>query len=252
MKKYAVAIALLISAARLFAQDAVPTGTILPVQLNHSVRTDNAKPGQEISARVMQDIPLPAGGRIRAGAKVIGEVVAVKPAAKGNAAEISLRFDTLKSGAQRIPIVTNLRALAGMMDVADAQTPQNGPDRGTSEYNWTTVQIGGEVNYHGMGAISNGSEIVGHSVADGVLVRVTARPGTNCRGEMDGNDHLQALWLFSSDACGLYGFPDVTTVHAGRSSPVGVITLRSEKGNLNVRAGSGMLLRVNSTARSLN
>jgi len=84
MKKYAVAIALLISAARLFAQDAVPTGTILPVQLNHFVRTDNAKPGQEISARVMQDIPLPAGGKIRAGAKVLGEVVAVKPATKGN------------------------------------------------------------------------------------------------------------------------------------------------------------------------
>jgi hypothetical protein len=249
MKKYAARIVLLMFSAALSAQDAIPSGTILPVQLNHSVRTDKARLGQEISARLMQDVPLPAGGKIRVGAKVIGEVVAVKPAVRGNSAEISLRFDTLESGAQRIPIITNLRALASMMDVSDAQIPESGPDRGTSEYNWTTVQIGGEVNYHGSGAISNGSDVVGHSVADGVLVRVTERPGANCRGDMDGDNRLQALWVFSSDACGLYDFPEVTLTHAGRTSPVGVITLRSNKGNLNIRAGSGMLLRVNSLAR---
>jgi hypothetical protein len=85
-----------------------------------------------------------------------------------------------------------------MMDVAEAQIPTSGPDRGTSDYNWTTVQIGGEVNYHDRGAILSGSDIVGadtvvHSVADGVLVRVRAIPGTKCRGEMDGDDRLQAL-----------------------------------------------------------
>jgi hypothetical protein len=252
MKKYGVGIVLLILSAGLFAQDAIPYGTILPVQLNHSVRTDRAKPGQPISGRLMQDVALPAGGKIRAGAKVVGEVIAAKPAVRGNSAEISLRFDAVESGARRIPIVTNLRALGSLLEVAEAQLPVTGADRGTSEYNWTTVQIGGEVNYHDHGAISDGLEIVGHSVGDGVLVRITTKPGSKCRGEMEDTDRLQALWLFSSDACGLYGFPDVTLTHAGRSSPVGVITLRSEKGNLNVRAGSGILLRVNDAARSLN
>ena len=101
MKMFAVRFFWLMLSSALFAQDTIPSGTILPVQLNHSVRTDKAKPGQEISARVMQDVPLPAGRKIRAGAKVIGEVVAVKAAAKRNGAEISLRFDILKSGAQR-------------------------------------------------------------------------------------------------------------------------------------------------------
>jgi hypothetical protein len=249
MKKYAVSPILLMLSAGLFAQDAIPSGTILPVQLNHSVRTDRVKRGQVISARVMQDVPLPTRGKIRAGAKVIGEVVAVKPSTRGNAAEISLRFHDVELGARRISIVTNLRVLGSMLEVAEAQVPVSGPDRGTSEYNWTTVQIGGEVNYHDQGAISDGLEIVGHSVGDGVLVRVTARPGSNCRGEMDGNDRLQAFWVFSSDACGLYGFPDATIVHAGRSAPVGVISLRSDRGNLNIRGGSGMLLRVNSMPR---
>jgi len=47
------------------------------------------------------------------------------------------------------------------------------------------------------------------------------------------------------DACGLYDFPNVTLAHAGRTDPVGQITLLSSRGNLNIRGGSGMLLRVN-------
>lgn len=246
--KNATLLGLLVCSAGLWAQDAIPAGTILPVQLNSSLRSDKARPGESVSARVMQDVPLPAGSRIRAGATVIGHVVAVRRASNGAAGEISLRFDTVATKAQRIPLITNLRALATMMDVSEAQIPENGPDRGTSEYSWTTDQIGGEINYRGAGTVAHGSNIVGHSVSDGVLVRVRSKPGSRCRGDLDGDDRLQALWVFSSDACGLYDFPGVTLGHAGRTDPVGQITLRSDKGNVKIRAGSGMLLRVNNGA----
>lgn len=44
--------------------------------------------------------------------------------------------------------------------------------------------------------------LVGHSVPPRVLVHVSSTPGTACRGEVDANDRLQALWVFSSDARG--------------------------------------------------
>ncbi len=78
-----------------------------------------------------------------------------------------------------------------------------------------------------------------------VLVHVSAKPGSPCRGDIEGNDRPQALWVFSSDACGVYDFTDLTILHAGRTSPIGQITLASDHGDMNVRAGSGMLLRVN-------
>ena len=58
------------------AQDAVPPGTVLPAQLNSSLDSAKNKPGQVITARIMQDVPLGAG-KIPAGAKVIGRIVSV-------------------------------------------------------------------------------------------------------------------------------------------------------------------------------
>ena len=244
MKSLAVLSFLILSSA-LSAQDAIPAGTILPVQLNSSLKSNRVRPGQIITARVMQDLFMPAGTRIHAGARVSGQVLAVSPARNGKSATISFRFDTLTVGKRHIPVVTNLRALASMMDVSQAYIPESGPDRGTSEYNWTTDQIGGEVDYHGGGAIVHHSEIVGYSVANGVLVRVTAKPGSKCRTAVAGNDGPQALWVFSSDACGLYDFPGVILVHAGRTYPLGQILLESNVGDFNIRGGSGLLLRVN-------
>jgi len=194
---------------------------------------------------VMQDVPLSPGSKIHAGAKVIGHVIDVKPATGTSGAQVSLRFDTLMVSKRRIPITTHVRALASMMAVEEAQVPENGPDRGTPPAAWTTDQIGGEVVYRGGGPVANGLLPVGEPTYGGVLVHVSGKPGTKCRGEIDGDNRLQALWVFSSDACGTYGFADLAIAHAGRDNPIGEITLTSNRGDVNVRAGSGMLLRVN-------
>jgi len=237
-----LALIVLLLSAGSFAQDTIPPGTILPVQLNSSLRSSKAQPGQAISARLMQDVPL-GSSKIRAGAKVIGLVIAVQAAGDKGGGQISLRFDAVVTRHRRIPLVTNLRALASMMDVSEAQVPESGPDRGTAEFCWTTDQIGDE--YRSAGVLAHGSTVVGRSVANGALARPASKPGTSCRGTVDGNDQPQALWVFSSDACGLYDLPNVVLVHAGRTRPVGEITLAASKGDVNIRAGGGLLLRVN-------
>jgi len=241
--KRMICVFLIMFSAHLFAQITIPPGTILPVALKSSLNSRKARVGQVVIARVMQDAPLPQG-TIRAGSRVIGHITNVKQADATSGAQVSLRFNTVATRKQRVQITTNLRALASMMAVEAAQVPESGPDRGTSQNAWTTDQIGGEVVYRGGGPVANGLMPVGKPTNDGVLVYISAKPGSKCRGDIEGNDRLQATWIFSSDACGVYDIPNLEIVHAGRSDPVGEITLASDKGDVNVRAGSGMLLRV--------
>jgi len=249
MKRLTVATFLLFAAAS-FAQDGIPGGTILPVKLNSSLNTKKTKAGQEITGSLAQDVPLASGLKIHAGAKLVGHIIAVTRASGDTGARLSLRFDTLRTGGQTVPITTNLRAIASMLEVHEAQVPTAGPDRGTPSTAWATDQIGNEAVYHGGWAVTNGPDVVGKSLlSGGVLVHVSSRPWTKCRGEIDNNDQPQALWVFASDACGSYGFADLSIAHAGRTDPVGQIVLMSEKGDIDVRGGSGLLLRVIASTR---
>jgi hypothetical protein len=62
----------------------------------------------------------------------------------------------------------------------------------------------------------------------------------------DSNDQEQALWVFSTTACGAYGFEDLKILHTGSTAPFGQITLESPKDIL-IRGGSGWFLLVNAT-----
>jgi hypothetical protein len=223
----------------------IPAGTILPVRLNHGLSSKSATPGQQVTGRIMQDVPLPSNEKIPEGAKLFGTIVSVERAGNGSNGKISFRFDNLEFHHIKIPIVVNLRALAGFIEVQSAQTPEFSPGFGTP-YVWaTTRQIGGDEVYGVGGPVTNqSSETVGKGVYGGVLVRVRAQPESRCRGALDSEDRLQALWVFSSDACGVYGIEGVRIAHAGRTEPIGEITLSADQQDLLVRGASGMLLRV--------
>ena len=215
----------------LYAQTALPAGTVLPVRLSTGLNAKKITVGKVIRAQVMQDIP---GTTIRMGAHVTGRVISVSPT------RLELRFDTLVTKQTRILLTTNLRALASMLEVNEAQIPEDGSPRGLpSVLEYTTTQIGGEQVYRGAWIVARGITHVGEPTAYGALGKLNSNPP--CRG----NDTAQALWLFSTDACGGYGFNDLTIEHFGRTDPVGTIVLASKTEKINIRAGSGFLLRVN-------
>jgi hypothetical protein len=194
----------------------------------------------------MQDVPIQNGFWIHSGTRVMGHVLSVAAAANGGNPQISFQFDSIQRGHSAIPVTTNLRALASPSEIDDAQLPLYGGDRGTPSTAYTTVQIGGDdVVYRGGGPVARGDSVVGKPVYGGVLVTVSSAPDAPCRGPIEENNQPQALWLFSSDACGVFGYAGVSISHAGRTNPRGQIILSTTNRLLNVRAGSGMLLRVN-------
>ena len=225
------------------AQTAIPIGTVLPVRLNTSLKTKRLRNGQEISARIMQDVPLPGSQKIPEGAKIVGRVVRVTPADADHPGTLAVRFDSVRFAHRSVPVTTSLRALASLLDVEDAETPKTGPDRGTPPRWASRVLVGGEV-YYGDGApVTRGLDTVGQGLVDGVLAPVSSPKGSRCERAPHTADP-QALWVFSSDACGLYGFENLELTHAGYRSPTGDIQLTAGRGDLEVGSGSGMLLQV--------
>lgn len=221
----------------------IPPGTIIPIRLG-SLSSEKSKPGDAIKARIMQDVPLENGSKLRAGTKVLGRIVAVTPATTATRATLTLKFDTVVQGKESVAVLTNLRAMASALEVEFAQTPTTGPGE-SDVYDWLpTVQVGGEVVYGKGGEVYRGDRVVGRATYDGVLAEVNPNEDANCRGPIEGNERPQAFWVFSSDACGAYGFPYVIISHSGRSDPRGEITLVSALGPVKIRSGSGMLLRV--------
>lgn len=234
-----------LGASRKEAGLAIPVGTVLPVRLNQSLSFKKTRAGQAISARIMQDVPLPGGGKIPEGSKVVGTVVSLEPAAQGAGGKVSFRFEKVVTREGSVRVAIGLRAMASFLEVQDAQTPEFSPGFGTP-YIWAnTRQIGGDEVYGVGGPVTNRwNERVGTAVNGGVLAHVRARPESECRGALDTEDHLQALWVFSADACGVYGIEGVKIAHAGRSEPTGEIVILAARGDLAVRSGTTMLLRV--------
>lgn len=224
---------MLCCAVPLLAQEKIPPGTVLPIELDTTLKLGRVRPGQGVHADVMETIP---GTRIHRGAHVLGHVVNATPTS------LSLQFDTVVVKHERIPVRTNLRAMASLMEVDLALRPESGPDRSLPPEDWTTQQVGGEQVYRGGGPVTSGLEVVGKPVDYGVLGRVRANPP--CRGAVEGNDRPQALWIFSTDACGAYGYPGLRIADFGRSSPDGTIELTSSSGKVVLKSGSGLLLRV--------
>jgi hypothetical protein len=228
-----VPILLLLLPMALSAQSAVPAGTVIPLSLDTGLKSGKIKSGKVVRAEVMQDIPRTT---IRRRAQLLGHVVSVTPT------RLELRFGTLVTKHENIPLTTSLRAMASMMEVEFAQIPGGGADRGLPPDERTTTQIGGEQDYRGGGPVARGTTIVGEPTPFGVLGKLSSKPP--CPADSAENDQAQALWLFSTDACGLFGFNHLAIQHSGRTNPVGTIVLIFKSGKLNIRSGSGLLLRV--------
>ncbi len=234
----------LVGALAMLITQGIPPGTALPVMLGTTLNAKKDKPGQKIAARLMQDIPLPAGEKVKAGAHVTGHIVSVTKIA-GGGSRMVLKFDQLQTGGKTIPLVVSARAIAAMDSVYAAELPINADSNYVSSNEWVMRQVGGEVVNRAHGVVASSDSIVGRW--DGApWGKLTTAVEGNCTAT-DGNGIVQALWVFSTSACGLYGFKDVKLVRDGRGEPLGEIVLEFSK-DAHIGSGSGWFLLVGGTA----
>ena len=221
--------------------ESIPAGTIIPVSLNSTLRSDKSGSGDAITATVMQDVVVDSGETLRKGSKVTGHVIeAIVPGNRSDESKVSFQFDQVVLGNQNVSIAANLRAVASKHAVL-AATPQ----LTSSEYADNQVQIGGDqISYGTDGPVMVGSQVVGKYTSQGVLANVDQNSGAPSGGMIEHNARQQAFWLFSVNARGAYGFGDLTILQSGRTEPLGEVTLASNRKAVRVDKGSAMLLRV--------
>ncbi len=235
--------ALLLAALQLYAAEPVqtlPLGTFLPVMLNSNLDSNKSKPGEKISAKLRQDVPLPDRGVIKSGTELKGHIVAVKRGGDGSPARVVFVVDRIRMNGKDLPITTKLRAVASMMAIAEAREPINPVALdGSSLWDYNTRQVGGDVVY-GRNDVRSGDGTVGMSPEPGAVIGIPrANPDAGCNAP-DNND-VQAFWLFSTNACGVYGDDNLQISRQPADSKNGQITLVDPKRVL-VRGGGGLLL----------
>jgi hypothetical protein len=226
--------------AALSELEVLPPGVTLPVQLGRVLRAGKVKVGAQIVVKTTQRVPVGENAYLNAGAELDGEVVA-SIAGRGSAsspATLSIRFTRLRYGKHSIPVKTKAIAIANFMQVTDTQLPADGgPDMGnTSEANWTTRQVGGDVivrtGWVGP-VVGNNVVKVGYADHDGVYSLANPEPD-------GGPSFPHALGVFSTTADGLYGFEKGSSLR----SEDGTITVTGRGKSIELRSGDNLLLEV--------
>ncbi len=210
--------------------------------LNSSLDSNKSKPGEKISAKLRQDVPLPDNSVAKSGTEVFGHVVSVTHGSDSAGSSIVFVFDQIRLNHQQYAITTSLRALASMTAVFQAGLPINSvaPNE-SSVWDYNTRQIGGDIVF-GRRDVRSEDGVVGTSPEPGWVVGVPrANPDAGCPAPE--SKDLQAFWLFSTNACGVYGDDDLQISRRASDSTGGQITLTSPK-HIDIKSGAGLLLSV--------
>lgn len=234
-------VVVLVLTSSLVAEE-IPDGTAVPMQLSTGLNAKKDRAGKKLKGRVMQDVPLSTGERIRAGSRILGYIVRVTkrgPSGFG----IAVRFDSIQDGERTIPLVAGVLAVASAAGVHEAQLPINSAANIEPTTQWVTRQVGGDIVNRGLRKVASETVVGRWTGGNSVIMKLTPNPEAGCRGGA-GYDREQAIWIFSSAACGVYeltGLSKIKIVRAGTITPLGEAEFDSDK-DVSLRAGSGWLL----------
>jgi hypothetical protein len=229
------------------SQATLSAGTTLPIQFERSVDSNHVQAGEGVVAKTTQQVRLANGQVLPAGAHVTGHVVAAKaftfdktPYAKQQASTLTIRFDSIESKGETLPLQVYVRAMADPLTVWDADRPQATDMDPLS----TRTQIGGDQVIPSQSEVrSQDGDTVGYNRHGGVYAHLISAVG-NGPISCDASDTEQSMGHFSASACGLYGYTDVTMLDAGKSGTASTLILSARRRSAKIWARSEALLEV--------
>ena len=207
----------------------IAPGTVIPVQLSKTVDAKKAKTGDEVVAKVTQDLKTQTGEvLVPKDTKVIGHVTAAQARTKGEKqSELAIAFDhaVMKNG-EDMPLPMSIQAVIAPQN--NAANAPGGNDTGAgANPGGSTPSYGGSSGRGGMGGSqappsASGSESMPSSSGNTQSSK-SAYPPINAQTQ------------------GVIGVPNVTLSSAQNGGPV----MSSEKSNVKLESGTMLLLKVN-------
>jgi hypothetical protein len=217
VKPYRLTVIAFLASPFALAQMATATSlaphTALPIVFTQSISADHAHTGDVVVAKTTQTIRLSDGKTIPAGATISGHVVTTMPFRYNKApyaqqidAQLSVHFDTLRSGSVTLPLHVALRAMASPIATEDAHSPKSTD----LDPLGSTTQVGGDQLIPSQTEVRDrNGDVVAYNRRDGVYAHLIAN------GSCDAGTQEVSVDIFSASACGLYGFGSVTLADGG-------------------------------------
>ena len=207
----------------------IAPGSIIPVQLTKSIDAKKVKTGDEVEARVTQDLKAGSGELVvPKDTKVVGHVTEVQARSKEQKeSQVGIAFDhaVMKNG-EDVTLPMSIQAIiAPPTSNADNNNAGGQPSAGQP----ASAPSGGGGRYPGMGA-GTPPQAPSSSTAGG-QEQTSAQAGTNAHQPITGNTQ------------GVVGISNLKLSMAADATQGSVVS--SEKSNVKLESGTFMLLRVN-------
>jgi len=234
------------------ASGALSSGTTLQAELSKSLDAKKAKPGDEVSAKLTQDVKENGKVVLHKGSKLVGHVTEAQAKSKENAeSKLGVVFDkAVLKGGEEVAFNGVIQAVAppvqGALSVAGDENSSLGSGMGSGS------SMGGGHSGGGIAPIGSATSAAGSTVnsATGAVGNATGSV-TNSTGAVNGAVNrtagVAANGAINSAAHGVVGMQGVDLNTAAAGSAQGSV-ISSASRNIKLDSGTQMVLQVTGSA----
>jgi hypothetical protein len=221
------------------------SGTTLNAELTHSLDAKNAKPGDQVTAKVTQDVKSNGKVVVHKGSKLVGHVTEARARSKENAeSRLGVVFDhAILEGGQEMSFNGAVQALAPPVNAALSAAGDE-----SSTVSAPGPSAGGGAPRAGGGGLLGGAT----STATGVVGGATGTVGSTTTGAVNGTTGpaggLTAQGRLTNASQGAIGLQGLTLNSATAASAQGSVVSSTTR-NVKLDGGTQMLLKVTGAAQ---